>query len=142
MSEKVNHERFTELMERLARAWTKQDTEAAIACFVPDAVYMQPPDIQLYSGHEQLRAYFGALKPGTYLRYQNLWFDETRQIGCAEFSFGGEGKPKADHGAFIVQLRDGLIAHWREYVQKGPADFQEFIASDGKAWQWHIGNYP
>lgn len=142
MSEKINHARFTDLMERLASAWGGQDTAAAVACFTPDAVYMQPPDVQFYTGHEQLDAYFGALKPGTYLHYQNLWFDEDRQIGCVEFSFGGEGKSKADHGTIIVQLRDGLIAHWREYVQKGPADFQEFIASDGKTWQWHIGNYP
>lgn len=133
---------FRALMERLATAWGAQDTEAAIACFTPDAVYMQPPDVQFYTGHDQLRAYFGALKPGTYLHYHQLWFDEITQMGGAEFSFGGAGKPTADHGVIIVRLREGQIAHWREYVQKGPADFGQFIATEGKAWQWHIGNYP
>jgi ketosteroid isomerase-like protein len=133
---------FAALMQRLAAAWGAQDTDAAIACFTPDAVYMQPPDVQFYTGHEQLRAYFGALQPGTYLRFHNLWFDAARQVGCVEFAFGREGKPQADHGTIIVELADGRIAHWREYVQKGPADFAQFIAAEGKAWQWHIGNYP
>jgi hypothetical protein len=142
MTTTINDQGFVALMERLARAWSAQDTDSAVACFTFNAVYMQPPDIQFYSGHAELRAYFAALRPGTYLQYHNLWFDETRQVGCVEFSFGVEGRPRADHGLIIVELRDALISHWREYVQKGPADFSEFIASDGKTWQWHIGNYP
>jgi hypothetical protein len=142
MQQKFDHKQFTVLMQRLASAWNEQDTEATVACFTSDAIYMQPPDVQFFTGHEQLRAYFGVLKPGTYLRYQNLWFDEAKQVGCAEFSFGVEGKLKADHGTIIVGLRDGLISHWREYVQKGDASFAEFIAHTGKTWQWHIGNYP
>lgn len=138
----MDYPQFVNLVKRLAQAWSEQDTESAVACFTPDAVYMQPPDVQFYTGHEQLRAYFGALKPGTYLRYQNLWFDEAKQVGCVEFDFGVSGKPSADHGTIIVELRDGLIAFWREYVQKGSADFQQFIATEGKTWQWHIGNYP
>jgi ketosteroid isomerase-like protein len=138
----VTSSAFAALMQRLALAWGQQDTAAAVACFAPDAVYMQPPDVQFYAGHSQLAAYFGALKPGTYLRYHHLWFDEARQAGCAEFSFGVEGRPKADHGTIVVDVRGGVIARWREYVQKGPADFAAFIATDGKEWQWHIGNYP
>lgn len=142
MKPKLGYQQFKALMERLATAWGQQDTDAAIACFTSDAIYMQPPDVQFYTGHEQLRAYFGALTPGTYLRYQNLWFDEAKQMGCVEFSFGVEGKPKADHGTIIVELRDELISHWREYVQKGSSSFAEFTAHEGKTWQWHIGNYP
>jgi hypothetical protein len=41
----------------------------------------------------------------------------------------------------VVQLEDGLISSWREYVQKGPANFEEFVGVD-KEWEWHIGNYP
>lgn len=50
---------FVALMQRLARAWSEQDTGAALACFTADAVYMEPPDIQLYEGHDQLGPYFG-----------------------------------------------------------------------------------
>jgi ketosteroid isomerase-like protein len=133
---------FVALMQQVARAWAALDADAAVACFTPDAVYMQPPNVQFYSGHDQLRAYFGALTSSTYLNFHNLWFDEAKQTGCAEFSFGVAGKPIADHGTIIVELRDGVIAHWREYVQKGPAPFADFIATADKDWQWHIGNYP
>lgn len=138
----INNISFSELMNRLATAWGTQNTDLALSCFCDDAIYMQPPDIQVYIGHDQLRAYFGALTAGTYLRYHHIWFDETKQVGCVEFTFGIEGKPKADTGIIVITLRDGLIAHWREYFQKGSANFAEFIGVDGKEWQWHIGNYP
>jgi ketosteroid isomerase-like protein len=142
MAERHDTEGFRVLFQRLAAAWAAQQTEDALACFTEDAEYMQPPDVQFYAGHDQLRAYFGALRPGTFLRIEHLWFDAALQMGCVEFSFGKAGRPEADHGCIVVQLRDGKIAHWREYVQRGPADFDAFISTRGKAWQWHIGNYP
>jgi ketosteroid isomerase-like protein len=129
-------------MTRLAQAWEAQNTPAALECFTPDAVYMEPPDAQLYVGHDQLRAYFGALKPGTQMQFHALWFDEAAQSGAGEFSFGVAGKERADHGVVVVVLRDDRIATWREYHRKGPADFAAFSSSEGKTWQWHIGNYP
>ena len=135
-------EDFRELMERLARGWSEQDTELALSCFAEDAVYMEPPDVQLYVGHEQLRPYFAALEPGTYMRFQVLLFDESTQIGSGEYAFGNEGSDIADHGVAVVEIEGGRIRHWREYQRKGPAAFDEFLAVDGKSWQWHIGNYP
>jgi hypothetical protein len=134
--------RFASLMESLANAWGALDAERAVGCFTPDAEYLQPPDFQFYEGHDQLRAYFGALTPGTYLDLHNVWFDEESQVGCVEFSFGVRNALEADHGTVVVEVRDGLIARWREYVQPGPADFARFIATDSKDWAWHIGNYP
>jgi ketosteroid isomerase-like protein len=138
----MNTSDYVALMNRLAAAWSTQDTDAGLDCFTEDAVYMEPPDIQIYLGREQLRPYFAALKPGTYLRFHHLWFDEATQTGAGEYSFGGEGKPLADHGVMVVEIRQGKIAFWREYQRKGPAPFDQFLAVEGKAWQWHIGNYP
>jgi hypothetical protein len=113
-----------------------------LECFTSDAVYMEPPDIQLFVGHDQLRPYFQALRPGTVMAFQHLWFDEERQSGVGEYSFGSKKAIEADHGVVVVQLREGRIASWREYQRKGPGDFGRFIAPEGKAWRWHIGNYP
>lgn len=129
-------------MEQLARGWETQDTDLALACFTTDAYYSEPPDIQVYVGHEQLRPYFAALKPGTIMRFESLWFDEEKQMGAGEYTFGSEGQAIADHGVAVVELKDGLIAVWREYQRKGPTEFGKFIAREGKEWQWHIGNYP
>jgi hypothetical protein len=133
---------FRELMERLATAWSTQDTELGLSCFTEDAVYMEPPDIQLYVGHAQLRPYFAALTPGTFLRLNAVTFDEANQVGAAEYAFGDEASDTADHGVTVVDVEDGRISFWREYQRKGPAPFPEFFAVDGKTWQWHIGNYP
>lgn len=138
----LNPHEFNVLMEGLARAWSQQDTDSALACFTDDAVYIEPPDIQIYLGREQLRPYFAALRPGTFMRFHNLWFDESKQTGAGEYSFGMAGAENADHGVTIVELRDGRIAFWREYQRKGPSAFQDFIRTEGKTWQWHIGNYP
>lgn len=139
---RVSAPEFRALMERLARAWSSQDTDLGVACFTTDAVYMQPPDQQLYRTSAELRKYFGALKPGTFMRFENLGFDAARQVGFGEFTFGTEGAPNADHGVAVVELRDGKIAFWREYVQPGPADFGRFVAQEGKAWKWTIETYP
>jgi SnoaL-like domain len=138
----VTADEFRELMERLARAWSTQDTELGLSCFTERAVYMEPPDIQLYVGHDELRPYFAALTPGTFMRFNALMFDESAQVGAGEYAFGDERSEVADHGVAVVEITEGRIAFWREYQQKGPASFGDFVARDGKSWQWHIGNYP
>jgi len=130
------------LMTKLAQAWSRQDTESALECFTSDAVYFEPQDVQFYHGQEQLRSYFGALTPGTFIVFHHLSFDESNQVGAGEFSFGLKGKSSADHGVVIVKVRDGKIASWCEYQRKGPSAFEDFVRLDGKKWQWHIGNYP
>jgi hypothetical protein len=133
---------FRELMEQLARAWSTQDTDLGLSCFTEDALYTEPPDIQLYRGHEQLRSYFDALTPETFMRFHTVGFDEEAQRGLGEFSFGSEGSETANHGVAVVDVVDGRIAAWREYQQRGPFAFADFTAVEGKEWQWHIGNYP
>ena len=133
---------FRELLERLARAWSTQDTDLGLSCFAEDAVYTEPPDIQLYVGHEELRPYFAALTPGTTMRFHTIALDEDAQRGFGEYTFGHERSDSADHGVAVVDVDDGRIAVWREYQRKGPASFEDFVAVEGKSWQWHIGNYP
>lgn len=133
---------FEQLMERLSRGWSTQDTELAVSCFTRGAVYMEPPNIQLYVGHEQLRPYFDALTPGTFMRWHELWFDEETQTGAGEYSFGNADNDTADHGIAVVELADGAIRFWREYQRTGPAEHSDFLDTEGKDWEWHIGNYP
>lgn len=133
---------FRLLLQRLANAWEALDADAATACFTPDAIYMQPPDEQLFVGHDQLRAYFDPLDPGTYLRLDNVWFDEATQRGACEFTFGVADQEPADHGVAVVDVAEGVIRAWREYLVKGPSDQERFVAMEGKDWRWHTGNYP
>jgi hypothetical protein len=113
-----------------------------VSCFTEDAVYMQPPDQQLYRGASELRPFFGALKPGTFMTFHHVAFDERTQVGFGEFSFGNVRDKDADHGVAVVELRGGRIASWREYFYSGPPSFDAFVATTGKNWKWTIRNYP
>jgi hypothetical protein len=103
---------------------------------------MEPPAEQLFVGHDELRSYFRPLEPGTYLRIEHWWFDDGDQRGAIEFTFGEDGDTDADHGVAILDIAAGRISRWREYLRPGPADFDRFVAVDGKEWRWHAGNYP
>ena len=142
MPDNLSFAQFNQLMTQLAESWTEQKTENALDCFSEYAVYMEPPDVQLYLGHEQLRPYFSALTPGTYMTFHNLCFNETTQMGMGEYSFGSSNSDTADVGVAVVQIEKGKITHWREYQRKGPANFAEFSTHEGKEFEWHIGNYP
>lgn len=140
MAEPLTSDEFRGLLQQLADAWTDLDGDRAAELFADDAVYMQPPDEQLFVGRDQLRAYFGPLDPGTYLRLDNVWFDEVHQRGACEFTFGVGDQEPVDHGVAIVDVADRRIRAWREYLVKGPADQDRFLATEGKEWRWHIGN--
>lgn len=133
---------FDALLDRLAAAWAVPDPAAAADCFTVDAIYMEPPDRQLFVGRDQLLAYFSPLAPGTYLRFHHRAFDEPSQVGMAEWTFGVEGRDVADTGVSVIETRRGLIAVWREYHVKGPARWDRFVAIDDTEWEWHVGNYP
>ncbi len=133
---------FADLMKELAAAWAATDAERAAACFADDAIYMEPPDRQLFEGREQLAAYTARSAPGRIWRCSTS--GSTRPPEWELTSSASEwrdGEP-ADHGVAVVAVRDGRVSVWREYHRKGPADFDEFIATEPKDWMWHIGNYP
>jgi hypothetical protein len=133
---------FRTLLEELARAWESQDPDAAVDLFTRDAAYLQPPDVQFFAGHSQLRSYFGAVGAGTRMEWHHVWFDSVSQFGAGEFSFGAAERVSATHGVAIIQLKGGRIASWHEYLQTGPSSRADFLSPEGKEWKWHIGNYP
>lgn len=142
MESTLDRRGFLDLVERLASAWGACDAAAAAACFTDDAVYMEPPDQQLFVGTRELEAFFSPLQDGTYFDIHRVWFDPDAQSGVVEFTFGVRGRPTADHGLVSIQLRDGLIGSWTEYFENGPADRDRFVGVEGKTWAWHGGNYP
>jgi uncharacterized protein (TIGR02246 family) len=133
---------FERLIRALADAWAANDADTGAALFTADAVYMEPPDEQLFVGPEELRRYFGPLEPGTYLDLHHVSFDPATAVGAVEFSFGVRGRGRASHGVAIVRVDDGRIASWREVQVQGPESFAEHTAVEGKTWRWHAGNYP
>ena len=137
----ISTQEFKTLMNSIATGWSTQNTDLALSSFDENAIYMEPPNVQYYQGHAQLRPYFDALEARHNMQFHHIWFDETTQIGVGEFTFS-YGKPTADVGIAVIELKNGKIKFWREYLQKGPTEFKEFIGIENKDWEWHIGNYP
>ncbi len=136
-----NFDEFKTLMDNISQGWSTQNTDLALQSFSEDAIYMQPPNTQFYQGHDQLRPYFDELTSVHRMTFHNLWFNTETQTGVGEFTFS-YGMDTADVGIAVVELENGKIRLWREYLTKGPTDFQRFLSTEGKEWEWHIGNYP
>lgn len=132
---------FKTLMNNVAQGWSTLDTDLALSSFDEDAIYMEPPNVQYFRGHDQLRPYFDELEEHHQMVFHQLWFDETTQTGAGEFTFS-YGEATASVGIAIVELKNGKISFWREYFREGPTDFTDFLRIEGKEWEWHIGNYP
>ncbi len=139
--EVTSEKEFHTLMNNVAEGWSTQNSALALSSFDQDAIYMEPPNIQYYRGHAQLKPYFDALDNTYKMEFHHLWFDSGTQSGAGEYTFS-YGKDTSDVGVVVVELVQGKIKFWREYQQKGPTDFEEFLQIQDKEWDWHIGNYP
>jgi hypothetical protein len=106
---------FEQLMQTVADSWNQRDAGKAAACFSEQAVYLEPPEKQLYRGRAELYEFFGG-DGGTDLPMTMTWhhlaFNETKQVGFGEYTFQMHGRY---HGIVVVQVESGLIKYWREY---------------------------
>ena len=119
---------FELLIERLADAWNRGDSKAAAECFTPDAIYVEPPQKQVYRGRDSLFRFFGgdAGRPGAMsMTWHRFSFDPTRQAGMGEFTFRYGTQV---HGVAVIDTRDRLISQWREYWYSSELSFDAFVA--------------
>ena len=99
---------FRELLQRIATAWNEGDTATALACFMDDARYTEPPDEQHYEGRDALYEFFGREDPPSMrLDWHTIVFDEALQTGAAEYTYVGTN---TYHGVAVIRLRDDRIA--------------------------------
>jgi len=133
--EPVSRTEFVALMSRVSEAWTSRDTERALSAFADDALYTEPPDLQIYRGKPELRIFFDRIAPGATMIWHNLWYEPGTGFGAGEYSFRNGGRTTAVHGVAVVRIEDGRIAVWREYQRRGNIDFEEFHDPDDKDWQ-------
>ena len=126
---------FKELMDRVARGWSTQNTDLALSAFAPDALYTEPPDLQIYRGHSELRPFFDAVTKGSSMIWHHLWFNPSTQTGSGEYSFHKGGRTTAVHGVAVIELVNGKIFRWREYQRRGAIDYDVFHDPKTKDWK-------
>jgi ketosteroid isomerase-like protein len=118
---------FRSLMETVAAGWNEGDARKAADCFTEDALYLEPPDRQFYSGRPALYEFFGGGKkpePPMKMTWHHLAFDEESQVGFGEYTFQMN---RRYHGVVVVRIRGGKIAQWREYQYESPLEWEEFV---------------
>ena len=122
----VSTEEFEHLMRTIAEGWNEGNARKAADCFREDAVYVEPPDKQLYHGRAELYEFFGG-DSGTdlpmHMTWHHLAFNEEGQVGFGEYTFQLNNRY---HGIVVVKLETGQIKHWREYQYRSELDWEGF----------------
>ena len=125
---KLTTSAFHELMQTVAEGWKEGNARKAADCFREDAIYVEPPDKQLYHGRAELYEFFGG-DAGTEIPMQMNWhhlaFNEQEQVGFGEYTFQMNSRY---HGIVIVSLEAGLIKYWREYQYRSEFSWEEFTS--------------
>lgn len=128
ISSKLNNQQFRKLLYNVAEGWNIGDARAAASCFSKDAVYIEPPNQQLYQGRSELFEFFGGTEGRANpmkMTWHYLIFDEEKQIGTGEYTFAYNGR--LSHGIVIVQISQGKIKRWREYQYRSKTEWTDFI---------------
>ena len=121
---------FHHLMQTIADGWNEGNARKAADCFSEDAIYVEPPEKQLYQGRAELYEFFGG-DQGTDLPMKMTWhhlaFNEAEQVGFGEYTFEMHGRY---HGSVVVKVENGLIHHWREYQYQTGMTWEEFTQNN------------
>jgi hypothetical protein len=118
---------FEMLMQTVAEGWNEGNARKAADCFAEDAVYLDPPDKQIYRSREELFQFFGGTKGRKQpmrMTWHHLAFNEATGIGSGEFTFEYGSR---SHGVVMVRIKNGKIQNWREYYYETPLTWHEFI---------------
>jgi hypothetical protein len=118
---------FRAVLDSVAAGWNTNRAELAASCFTEAAVYLEPPNRQLYRSRAALREFFAAsIAPARAdrMRWHAVAFDSTQQVGFGEYTYRGQ---RNYHGVVVIQLEGGLIRSWREYQYGSPLTWEEFV---------------
>ena len=119
---------FERLMHTTADAWNEGNASKAADCFSEDAIYVEPPEKQLYHGRAELYEFFGG-DSGTdtpmKMTWHHLAFNEGEQTGFGEYTFEMHGRY---HGMVMVKIEAGLIKYRREYQYQSELGWEEFTS--------------
>jgi SnoaL-like domain len=118
---------FQKLLQIVADGWNEGNARKAADCFTEDAIYIEPPDKQIYVGRKALFEFFGGDKnpdPPMSMTWHHRAFNEDSQIGFGEYTYQGGNRY---HGIVIIKIKNGKISNWHEYQYKSNLDWKKFI---------------
>ena len=124
----LNKSDFEDLMNTVSAGWNTGNSKLAADCFSEYAVYIEPPNRQLYISRDSLFEFFGGSEGRSIpmkMTWHHLIFDEDEQKGTGEYTF--EYKGRLTHGIVIIKINNRKIYRWREYQYRSKIDWLNFI---------------
>jgi ketosteroid isomerase-like protein len=116
---------FRHLLDRLAAGWANRDYATVADLFAENVRYADPLRYT-FGDRATLRAFF---EDDEGREQRTVWhtvlFDETEQIGTAEYTYEGTHQY---HGVVLIRVDEGRITHWREYQHVDVRPWAEFVA--------------
>ena len=128
LSSKINNYEFKEILMSVSNGWKRNDARTAANSFTLDAVYIEPPNQQLYQGRKEIFEFFGGefgRKNPMSMTWHHIVFDQKDQIGMGEYTFEYNGR--LSHGIVIIQISEGKIRRWREYQYRSKSQWEHFV---------------
>jgi ketosteroid isomerase-like protein len=127
---KISVAEFKSLLQTVADGWNEGDAKKAADCYTEDAIYIEPPDKEVYAGRKALYEFFGGNRkpePPMMMIWHHLAFDEASQIGFGEYTFQMNNRYR---GIVTVKILGGKISNWREYQYKSDLEWRDFAGKN------------
>lgn len=117
----ISKERALEIVETYKQAWINQSVEKILSIFDKDGIYHEYVLREAYVGHDEIKAYWErkVLDEQSNIEFKllNVYIDGDTFIAEWDASFDSNVKNKRVHiqQVAILETKDGLITHLREY---------------------------
>ncbi len=123
----ISAAQFEQLLVTLATGWNTNDAALAASVFADDAIYVEPPNKQLYVGKAAIYEFFGGAAgrdSSMNMQWHNMAFSPQTGAGAGEFTFSW---PTGQvHGMVSIAVSKGKIVLWREYFYPSELDWEAF----------------
>ncbi len=114
---------FNTMLDRLADGWTERCYKSVADHFADNLFYSDSLNYT-FRGNSSLLEFFedddGERQS---CKFHNAIFDESRQLGCAEYTYKGSF---IYHGSVWIRIVDDKIAEWREYQHRSEKTWEVF----------------
>ncbi|MCI0432150.1 MAG: nuclear transport factor 2 family protein [Gemmatimonadetes bacterium] len=120
---------FVALLDRLAAALASGDHATAAECFAADVRYRDAMRMSI-DGRDPLREALGAELIAPRIFWHQVMFDETRQVGAAEYTIQGLSR---FHGIATMEVDGESIKRWHSLQHVSDFDWHEFWGTAGPA---------
>ncbi len=119
----MTSEEVRKILSHMASGWTCRDYESVTANFADALFYSDGVNYRIHDKTSLLGFFRDDDGLPQACEFHNIIFDESRQIGCAEYTYSGNF---TYHGTVWIVFDGDKIVEWREYQYRAGMTWKEF----------------